>query len=102
MLDDQTKALVRAIGLDVDRPQKEQLSQPDRVKPDGHTVTASNGHAGVVYERSGVVELEQSVLAAVITAQQLANQLLDITDRWVASTNQLGKGQMDGLDRDDT
>lgn len=96
MLDDRTKALVKAIGLNSDQPgdfEQPQRQPHPRLQPepepepeavDGHTFAAGSGQFSVRSEADGVAELEQSYLAAVITAQKLAEQMLEMTNRWVA------------------
>ncbi len=99
MLDNRTKALVEAIGLGAHQsyevrlalePEPELELEPElepepvpMMTADVHTIATKTGQASVRAPDSEVVELEQSYLAAVITAQQLAKQMLEMTNRWV-------------------
>ena len=93
MLDNQTKALVEAIGLGANQsgevrlaPEPEPEPEPEPVPmmaADVHTIATETGQASVRAPDSHGVELERSYLAAVTTAQQLAKQILEMTNRWV-------------------
>ena len=112
MLDARTKALMDAIGLDVNNAGGGQQQQPEP-EPEPLTAAAASGSkaAGLVDGSSSSTldaaaataaavsppaavaepaeasasELEQSCLAAVITAQQLADEMLKMTNRWLAA-----------------
>ena len=102
MIDNRTKALLDSIGLDVDQPDEEQPGlelelelQPEPepepqpqpvpvvVSADAHPIATKSEQTSVCAAGRGVVELEQSCLAAVITAQELATQMLEMTNRWM-------------------
>eukprot|EP01043_Picozoa_sp_COSAG02_P022080 COSAG02_NODE_1137_length_14313_cov_6.111369_8_plen_111_part_00 len=99
MLDHRTKALVDAIGFGVDQPNEvrpgpelelepepepEPRPQPVPVVPaDAHPSASNSDQTSLCATDRGVMELDQSCLAAVITAQQLAKQMLEMTNRWM-------------------
>jgi hypothetical protein len=111
MLDARTKALMDAIGLDVNNAGGGQQQQPEpEPEPltaaaasvskvagladgsssstlDAAAATAAAVPPAAVVEpaEASASELEQSCLAAVITAQQLADEMLKMTNRWLAA-----------------
>lgn len=99
MLDDRTKALVKAIGLkldqpgDFEQPQQNPVPVPEPDPVDGHEFASGDGQSSARSRTDGVTDLEQSYVAAVITAQQLANQMLEMTNRWVAVLEERDEGQ---------
>ena len=113
MLDARTKALMDAIGLDVNNAGGGQQQQPEpEPEPEPLTAAAASVSAAagladgsssstldaaaataaavppaavVEPAEASASELEQSCLAAVITAQQLADEMLKMTNRWLAA-----------------
>ena len=98
MLDDRTKAMMNMIGLDVDAAGKARMKQSapelhaepepepclEHVAAGSYTFPACGDQADARPHASEVVQLEESYLTAVVTAQQLAQQMLEMTNRWVA------------------
>jgi len=104
MLDARTKALMDAIGLDVNNAGGGQQQQPEP-EPEPLTAAAASVSAAagladgsssstldaaapaavVEPAEASASELEQSCLAAVVTAQQLADEMLKMTNRWLAA-----------------
>ena len=82
MLDDQTKRLMVAIGLDVNNPGGARQPEPEPEPEPGAAGVAGTLGVGAAGDAAAAA-LEKSCLEAVNTAQLLAQQLLAMTDRWV-------------------
>ena len=89
--------MINTIGLDASpgracveqpepelHPEPEPEPEPERVPADSHTFAARGDKADVRPHASEAAQLEESYLTAVYTAQQLAQRMLEMTNRWVA------------------